>query len=241
MKNELLVRLGDSDVKCILMDGFYTPGPPTRTLHRHNYTEIHVISGARASFELDNREVTFEGFCAFALPHGVMHRFLSAEGEVRHSAFLTEQPLSAFTRCEISESVANDFFAETERCAETGNYARMSALISLLCCGIFDSCRQEATPVTDVAFIVNNFFSVNYNKNVSLADLAAELHYSEKQTARLVQKHTGRTFKRAIVDYRMSVARQLERTTDLPLSEIAKQVGYNSYNGFWRVYKPRGT
>jgi AraC-like DNA-binding protein len=37
----------------------------------------------------------------------------------------------------------------------------------------------------------------------------------------------------------MSVARQLERTTDLPLSEIAKQVGYNSYNGFWRAYKPQ--
>ena len=80
---------------------------------------------------------------------------------------------------------------------------------------------------------------MNYNKSVSLADLAAELHYSEKQTARLVQKHTGRTFKQAVVDYRVSVARQLERTTDLPLSEIAKQVGYNSYNGFWRSYRQR--
>lgn len=239
MKNELSVRLGDSDIKCILMDGFYTPDPPTRTLHRHNYTEIHVISGARVIFELDNREVTFDGFNAFALPSGVMHRFLSADGEVRHSAFLTEQPLSAFTRCELSAPVAEDFFAEAAMCAKTGNYARISALISLLCCNIFESCRQEATPVTDVAFIVNNFFSVNYNKNVSLSDLAAELHYSEKQTARLVQKHTGRTFKQAIVDYRMSVARQLERTTDLPLSEIAKQVGYNSYNGFWRAYKPQ--
>jgi len=45
------------------------------------------------------------------------------------------------------------------------------------------------------------------------------------------------TFKKMLIHTRMTTARHMENTTDLPLSKIAEYVGYSSYSGFWKAYK----
>ena len=236
MKNELTVKIGTREVKCILLDGFYMNTPPTGNLHRHNYTEIHILCGELVCLELENKQLSFSGSCVFAIPAGKLHRFLDATN-ARHTAFLIESETDDFWQTDIPETTALAFFAEIEKCSDSGDYTKIAAYISLLCGDMIGERTLEVTPITDTAFIINNFFSVNYNKEASLADLAAELHYSEKHTERLVQKHTGMTFRQAMIEYRMSVASHLAKTTDMPLSEIAERVGYNSYNGFWQAYR----
>ena len=236
MKNELSVKIGTRDVKCILLDGFYMNMPLTGNLHRHNYTEIHILCGESTCFELENRKLCFSGSCVFAIPAGKLHRFFCADG-VQHSAFLIEAETEKFLQLDIPKETALSFFDEIKKCKDSENYTKVAAYISLLCSDIIGADALTATPITDTAFIINNFFSVNYSKEATLSDLAAELHYSEKHTERLVRKHTGMTFKQAMIEYRMSVASHLAKTTDMPLSEIAERVGYNSYNGFWQAYR----
>ena len=236
MKNELMIKIGENEIKCIFLDGFYSNISPTSNLHSHNYTEIHILCGGAATFEIENESREFSGFHAFALPAGLLHRFSVIDG-ARHSAFLVETNLSKFVQKEIPEPLAFDFFNEIEKCEVSNDYTKISAYISLFCADLLELSPLTPTPITDIAFIVNNFFSVNYAKEASLAELAAELHYSEKQTARLVKKHTGKTFKQAMIDYRMSIAQHLAKNTNMSLSEIAERVGYNSYNGFWQVYR----
>ena len=70
-----------------------------------------------------------------------------------------------------------------------------------------------------------------------LCDLAEIPHLSERQTERLVIKHMGKSFKEALLDIRTEMAKKLMETTDMPMSEIAKSVGYKSYAGFWKAMK----
>ncbi len=240
MKSELNFKIGAREVKCILLNGFQSNVPPTKTLHRHNYTEVHIISGDRVSFELENRIMLFSGSCIFAVPAGQLHCFPGDFENVCHSAFLIELSLEEFVSKKISDATSLSFFEALDGCSESSDYTKIAAYFAIFCNDLFCTEPLNVTPITDPAFIINDFLSMNYNKEVGLADLAAELHYSEKQTERLIKKHTGLTFKQAIVGYRMALAQHLMKTTNLPLSEIAQRVGYRSYNGFRQAYKQFG-
>ena len=69
-----------------------------------------------------------------------------------------------------------------------------------------------------------------------ISSLAKKLFLSERQTRVLVQKIMGENYKKLIIKRRMEVAHLLLTTSTAPLSEIALQVGYRSYNGFYSAY-----
>lgn len=76
---------------------------------------------------------------------------------------------------------------------------------------------------------------------MGLSDLAARLYLSEKQTERLVLKHTGQTFKQKLSDTRVAMANVLIRETEMPLHKVAEYVGYSSYSGFWKALQKTQT
>ena len=77
----------------------------------------------------------------------------------------------------------------------------------------------------------------NYNKNITLDDLAKELMLSKKQAEREVQRTTGNTFTKELSKRRINAAVILTQTTSLPLTKISTLVGYSSYCGFYKAYK----
>ncbi|MCW7540079.1 helix-turn-helix domain-containing protein [Aquabacterium sp. A7-Y] len=68
-----------------------------------------------------------------------------------------------------------------------------------------------------------------------LAELAAQLHVSERTLARRVQRATGQTPLVLIQAVRLRRARHLIETTRLPLAEVAAQVGYTDPSGLHRL------
>ena len=73
--------------------------------------------------------------------------------------------------------------------------------------------------------------------DATLSDLAKALCLSEKQTERVVLKHTGKNFRRNITKKRIEVAKALLEKNELSKKEIAEYVGYNSYGGFFKALK----
>ncbi|MBQ4116557.1 MAG: AraC family transcriptional regulator [Clostridia bacterium] len=236
MKDELKIRIGNAEKKCILGNGFYSSAMPTHNLHKHNYAEIHIIAGGNACFKYENDTVSLSEGDIFIVPENKLHAFESYDENILHTAFLIESNCEKMLIKRQPKELLSFFFNEIVECEKTRNYAKISAYISLICCDFFPESSLEAQKITDHAFIINNFFSMNYTKDSNLSDLAAELHFSKKQTERLVLNHTGTTFKKAMIAYRMSMAKHLADTTDLSFADIAKRVGYNSYNGFWKAY-----
>ena len=101
---------------------------------------------------------------------------------------------------------------------------------------LFPELSAPVTPMMDTAFIIHEFFSRGYNLDLRLSDLAELLHLSEKQTARLVEIHTGKTFKQALIAQRMNNARHLIALGEMSFAEIGEQLGYQSYAGFYKAY-----
>lgn len=237
MTYELTVTIGNTPVTIFLQDGFYALYTLSRNLHRHSYTEFHAISGGEAQFMIGKEIYHFRDGDIFAIPKDTFHMCLSATKNLRHTAFQTNALIFSFENRNISSALMQTFMDEILVCNQTADHAKVGAYISLLCCEFYPQHHHFPRESRDMEFIIHEFFARNYRDNVTLADLARTLHFSEKHTARLVLKHTGYTFRQALTAQKMPIAKHLVETTDLSLSEISQYLGYQTYSGFWKAYR----
>lgn len=80
------------------------------------------------------------------------------------------------------------------------------------------------------------FIQHNYVNSVTVEDIAKHLGLSRTHLGRLFKKITGQSPQKYLTHYRLSKAIDLMRTTELPLSEIAVQVGYSNQLYFSKVF-----
>ena len=84
---------------------------------------------------------------------------------------------------------------------------------------------------------IESYISQNYQRNASLQELAQQLHLSVKQTERIVRQQMGYGFREALLRQRMAMAWELILSSKHSLEEIGRQVGYESYSGFGRIFR----
>lgn len=89
-----------------------------------------------------------------------------------------------------------------------------------------------------IAYSITAFIDENHN-TVTLADTAKHFGYTPEYTSRLIRKATGRTFMDLVTESRMKHAQALLKSTNLAVSKIAPQIGYESTENFIRVFKKR--
>lgn len=84
--------------------------------------------------------------------------------------------------------------------------------------------------------VIDSFFANSFRENVTKADLCARLHLSPRQLHRFLEKRYGMNFQEKLVSTRMTHAGWLLRHTELPIQQIALQVGYTSMPAFSRSF-----
>ena len=77
----------------------------------------------------------------------------------------------------------------------------------------------------------------NFNKNITLKDVADEVFLSQNYLSELFKKEIGEGFYDFLSNYRIKKAKEILLTTNLKVYEIAKNVGYNDAITFGRVFK----
>ena len=74
---------------------------------------------------------------------------------------------------------------------------------------------------------------------LTLGDVAAILHMSERQTQRFLKTYSGRTFSELRTNARMETAAQMLVNTDESVSKISETVGFSSIEHFSNAFKAR--
>jgi len=237
MYNELTVSIGTQQLKAFLTDGFFQPKVISPFLHKHNYTEIHIITEGTAIYTVENKVHKLQSGDMIVIPRSNFHRCEKKDDETLYAAFQINYDVKKEGVFHIGNGLSADFLKEIEKAKNTQNYTRLSAYISLFCSYFYTADNISIQPVMDYALLMSEFLSLNYARDLRLGDLAETLHLSERQTERLVIEHTGRTFKEELVSIRMNIAKKLFENSDMSLTEIAQYVGYHSYAGFWKAMK----
>lgn len=236
MNYELNICINDQLCRAFLQDGFFDTSAPTGMLHCHKYSEVHIIKDSSASFWIGSRLEHFPACSAFILPPGVYHCFAGAQCELKHIAFQIEARADQYRLTALPPSLIDELFSMLPTLRQKTE-PRLSPLLSLICADFFADSTKPIREMTDTSAIIYEFISQNYNRDVQLSELAEQLHFSSKQTERLIKRCYSSTFKEAITDYRMTVADFLEKNTSLTGQEISMRIGFASYSGFWKARK----
>ena len=97
-------------------------------------------------------------------------------------------------------------------------------------------------PVVDVAekkFVpeLQSELERNYRERFSLDEIANNYHVSKYYLSHLFKSATGYGIIEYLLEYRLSIAKELLRTTDMSGAKIAKQTGFSSNGNFSRYIK----
>jgi len=237
MFNELSVKIANKNYKAFFKGGFYNHSLTTSSIHKHNYSEIHIISRGNATYNIENEIYSLTSGDMLIIPRDVFHCCIKKTPETRLSAFQINYNVNEISTVSIDSNIFDIYHKEIEKSIISQDYTTVSAYISLFCSYFYSDNKLSVQPITDYAFLIYEFFSSNYSKDLQLRDLAKILYLSDRQTERLVIKYTGKTFKNELTTIRMNIAKKLLESSNMSLGEIAQYIGYHSYSGFYKAMK----
>lgn len=241
MSRQMSITVGDRRINVFLEEGYFPERMQPGVLHKHCYPEIHWVMEGSARYQIGKRLHTVSAGEAFLIPEQVFHCCTAFEADTRRIAFQADIPSAEHCVRPLSAAVIRALFPDWATLRTDRGTVKLTALLQLLCTLFVSDEKERAVPIQDPSLIVEEFFSRRYNQQVTVADLARELMLSEKQTQRLVQEHTGRTFRKELTARREEVARQLLQTGNYTLVQVAEYVGFRSYSGFWKACRQTGT
>ncbi len=235
--SELTVQVGKNNVKIFMQAGFFHYSSMLTPLHNHTYAELHFVERGTCDFYIGDMLLHPQAGDVLAIPAGVFHYYTAASPDLRHCAFQFVLPVKKFKRHSIHPRLLTEMLDLIDGYRRTGRSTRLSCYLALLCSYFTEDQPGLFPRIENREFLIHEFFSTQYNQDVTLADLAKQLSLSKKQTERMIEKYTGHSFRAEITHRRIDAAIRLMNIQNLPLSEIATRVGYKSYSGFWKAYK----
>ena len=92
-------------------------------------------------------------------------------------------------------------------------------------------------PKYRTAYAIADYLSENCEQNISLEELAAHFYLSKYYVCRTFKEITGYTVTEYTNIHRIRKAKRLLEETDMSISEIAHELGYESLTYFERMFK----
>lgn len=116
---------------------------------------------------------------------------------------------------------------------------RCANLLTQLLTSLLDSISPtpHAPTLPPSILAVRNHISQNYNQTITLDDLSQRFNISKFYLQRTFRKYTGSSPYAYQQKIRIAKAKELLRTTDLPINIIAFTVGFESSSAFISVFK----
>lgn len=84
---------------------------------------------------------------------------------------------------------------------------------------------------------INQYIHDHYSEDIDRNKIAGEFYLTPEYLAKLYKKRTGITLKTYINEYRIEKAKELLRTGDKSISEIAESVGFDNFSYFSTLFK----
>ena len=232
--------------------------------HKHYHKEFEVlgVSGGNCEFMVDNTVYQGSKGDIFFVPPYALHAGSSLPGE-SFSYFCFSFDLSIlkedeFTRlmenghldvrrvfrapepvCGELYGIIQSIFHQSEDCRDHWDFIVRGQLLHLfgllwqsggIC--MAERASQQSGFVLDVLDILRS----SYSQDITSADVAAQLSYSQSYFCRKFRETFSLSFQQYLSQYRLSKARLFLTQDDLTVNEIAQRVGFNSVSFFIRQF-----
>ena len=100
-----------------------------------------------------------------------------------------------------------------------------------------DPCSEPARRLNQTWSRVNAYLRAHRTENLSREKIASLFRISPGFLSRLAKRYTGMKFSKLRTVYKLELADELLRSTDMNIDEIADECGFNYTSHFHRCYR----
>lgn len=262
-ENAIRAELPDLRISAVIFDEalrFGTPTDPKNPIcptHSHADFEIFFLIDGTMTVFLGALPRTVNAPAAVILPPRTDHAtkfdarqgycmYFRPERKGKNESDRQEKLLTALHRDVTVLPLESDDIFYIEHLADslhspTGEGTRPH-LVALLFSGLFRRIVEEPpTPHASkhIKYIhaVDLYISAHFNEKIRLTDLAKELYLCPKQVARIIRKEYGCTLSDLVTRHRIATARVLLKSGNDSVEAVARAVGYEHPNYFYRQFR----
>lgn len=206
--------------------------------HRHSFAQLILPLQGTLIIETPKQKAEVDDSLVFFIPPGCQHRFYACD-------------TNEFLTLDIPASFVDDW--RFEDCSQ-GRLAtfevRWRALRTLLLADI-DAARPPADSLLYLVPYMRNLLTVqspprslqylhqHYHQPTSIAQLAQLEGYTPSYYSEWFKQQTGQTPQAYLHDLRLRAAKRLLQETELPIFQIAQEVGFAQSSSLIRLFRQR--
>ena len=120
MENNTILEIKTEKQHLFLQNGFFNPIIPTKTLHFHGYTEIHIFVGGTMKYIIDGKAYTFSSGDILAIPKKTYHHCIDVDNS-KSIAFQIENELQELMTAYLSPTLVAEFAKEIKKAEKTSS------------------------------------------------------------------------------------------------------------------------
>lgn len=227
----------------------------TNSQHFHKNFEIIAVCKGELHCSVGDRKYTLsEGQAIFICPFQLHGFSLGAASEIRRITFHEHLILTVYRSLENRVPKNPVFylspdlfeFTMTRLSAFWGNESvtlsritpyetrvQIKGILYLLCGEFLQSTElTELNRSSKIAIAVVEYISKNFQKNISLSEVAKQQGYNTQYISRVFNSTMGSSFKKMLNQFRLEHAYAMLQDTDLSISHICFESGFQSIRSF---------
>lgn len=225
--------------------------------HWHENLEIlHMLKG-HGKFSFGTEEILAVPGDTVVVNSGALHQICALDDKIVYYCLIISKEFLHQSGIDISEILIKskltdaaiaDLCKQTNRSREekkpfyqleiTGNALK---IVSLLACRYQNISEIQLlgkeSPKTKTVKRALEFMRQNYNKNISLDDVALYLGFNKSYLCRVFKEMTGMTAIQILNTIKCDEAKRLLLTKNYTISEAAERCGFENLSYFARTYK----
>ncbi len=89
----------------------------------------------------------------------------------------------------------------------------------------------------DAVAVIKNYIDTHLDQNITMEEIATEVHLNADYATRIFKKETGMSIKSYMIQQKMLTARDLLQNTNMSVSHVAIRLGYTNLSHFSASYK----
>jgi len=226
------------------------------TIHWHNFYEIDIVLSGTGKTTINGETYTFEeGFVFFMAPSDFHDFVFSEEIELFNIQFTEEGVPHEWLNylihtgnrfCQMKPACFENLklliklFETSEmnkKYLKTYHSRLLENILLLFLECIHDDKEASLTTEPELIREIVVYIHAHFTENPPLKELSRIFHVNENYLCSLFKKHLGQNYKTYLRVLKINHAKKLLLYTDMPITEIALNSGYNSQSGFNRDFQ----
>jgi len=228
----------------------------TNGMHGHNFCEIMHITNGKGITRTKREKYEFKSGDIVVYNSGVFHEETSADEELSilffavdnlHISGLKKGSLVPEEACPVIPAGSYDDVLKQllsvmvdELTKKEAHYKAISNNIATMFCyyilRLYDI-KAENPHHTDLCNRAKQYIEENYSKDISLDKIAGSIYTSKYHFMRIFKDIMGISPMKYLLDIRLHAAKEFLANTDMSITDIAGEVGYENPLTFSRVFK----